>query len=184
MDMVFAFLDGDPAGVGLSVVFWLALLGALCLLPLLRALERHRRCGRRRRWSRLPPMRRGSFRRSAVVYILESERVPGLFKVGFSRRGGQARSAEILRDTGHPTRLRHEVRMPWACEVEERLHARLEAVGWRLPRSHGLGTEWYRPPGGMPQILHFVRSVATEVEEEARRLGSWGDRQRILETGT
>lgn len=121
------------------------------------------------------------FRRPSVCYVLESLEEPGVVKVGFSRRSGAARAREL--EAQHKKRLRvvYERRMPWACEVEARLHARLRSASWRVSWSRGLGGEWYRPTGGWRQMVALVQQIGVEVEREARRIQSWSENQRATE---
>lgn len=121
------------------------------------------------------------FRRPSICYVLESLDEPGLVKVGFTRRSGAARARELEVQHGKRIRVIYELRMPWACEVEARLHARLRSASWRVHWSRGLGGEWYRPSGGARQLVAMVRDIGAEVERDARRMQSWGETQRATE---
>ena len=159
----------------------IAMMVAIFLLIafLLIQFENWRYSGRKRKPRRATGdgLRPGQFRRPTICYVIESINKPGLVKVGFSRRSGEIRRREMEKLHGKRLRLLYEVRMPWACEVEGRIHDRLRRIAWRFPWHYGLGGEWYRPPGGARQLIAMVESAAHEVEQDARRMGSWGERQ-------
>lgn len=165
----------------LASTIWILLIVGLLLLAAWTRIERMLIAGRRRPWSRLQPLPGKTFRRPSTLYILQCLDHPAIFKIGFTRRSGDVRAREIREKTGFRLQVVYELRMPWACEVEERVHARLMTVGWRLRGRPDFGTEWYRPPGGLQSLVAIIAPVAREVEQEARRKGSWGARQRITE---
>lgn len=113
-------------------------------------------------------------RRPTALYIFRGSRDNTLVKVGYTSRRFEARQTELQRDCGQPLELILLVRMPHAWYAEQRLHSWLSRKGWRLPRSAGLGAEWYRIPVRKQRgLIGMAQAAADATRRQARRRFSW-----------
>jgi hypothetical protein len=79
------------------------------------------------------------------VYVITNEAMPGLVKIGFSRKDPKLRAAE-LGGTGSPCPyvVEYDALLPQPQEVESRIHLALAHCRIQSQADTPVGTEWFR----------------------------------------
>lgn len=118
--------------------------------------------------------RRKAHVRPTTVYLLQSERDPGLVKVGYTSRLTKVRRSELNRKIEGDLKIRLRVTLPHAWYAEQAAHEDLRGRGWQRGARH-LGTEWYRLPseGRIEDVKTALMASARRTRKAAERRRSW-----------